>query len=119
MNDEIIYFILFILIIIIYKKNKNKNKNSNKKKLIINNINNTSIEPIKTNNTVIYGDIPSFRGYFNTYKKINVDEKGGSKPFNNVVINNNNLIANKVNYYNHEYESYRKNPHKQIKVLKK
>ena len=99
MNNEIIYFILFIIIIIIYNK-----KNKKKKEIIIN----TIIKPLNPKK-----QIKPNQNFYN-YKIININEKGGSKLFNNIVINNDNLTANQVNYY--KYESYRKKPHKQIKV---
>ena len=39
---------------------------------------------------------------------------GSSKSFNDIVIDDDNLTANKVNYT--YYESYRRKPHKQIKT---
>jgi hypothetical protein len=67
----------------------------------ISNVNNNN------NNSIIISDTPSLRGYINYESKL-IDEKGGSKPFNNININNDNLTINQVNYY--KYESYRKKP---------
>ena len=119
MNEVIIYFILFIVIIIIYNKIKNQNikyidKNiQNNNNLIING--NTNTNNNITNNdtheeiiTILHGDTPNLRGYLDEYRMINIDEQGGSKPFNNIFIDDNNLTANQVNY--NKYESYRKKP---------
>jgi hypothetical protein len=118
-NNIIIYFILLIIIIIIYFNLKNDNityiKNSN---IIINNkkiINNT--DKIKNLNNqldnkksvnILQSNTPALRGYIDEYRLIPIGEKGGSKPFNNIIIHDDNLVANKVNY--NKYESYRKKP---------
>lgn len=99
MNKVIVYFCLFIIIIIIYYNFKNDNiayidnsdKNIDKKSVIIS-----------------HSDAPTLKKYIEEYKQAPIEEKGGSKPFNNVIIDDNNLISNQVNY--NKYESYRRKP---------
>lgn len=104
MNEVIIYFMLFFIFIILYRYYKDNNL------IFIKNNKNNISNNITNNNLVIYnnGDTPALRGYIYDYKLKLIDEKGGSKPFNNIIINNDNLTANQVNYQ--KYESYRKKP---------
>jgi len=116
MNEVIIYFILLIVIIIIYNNFKNdkvtyiNNNKVNNKKLIINNISNTDDNETYHEEviTILEAPIPSLRGFVDNYRIVNTNEEGGSKPFKNFSIDNDNLIANQVNYK--VYESYRKKP---------
>jgi len=97
----IICIILLIVIIIIYdnlKKNNNitkVNKINQPTHIIKKNV--SKINNINNNN---FTSMQIFKKKF--------DENGGSKPFSNIVINNDNLTANQVNYT--LYESYRKKP---------
>ncbi len=101
MNEIIICFILLIVIIIIYNKQYNN---------FVANINDEM--PQYKNDTVFYkkivNDLPALRGYIKDYRLNEIYEEGGSKPFMNIIINNDNLIANQVNY--NKYESYRRKP---------
>ena len=114
MNEVIIYFVLFIIIFFIYNKFNNENTTYiNNNKSIINNFskeNKNTINQIIHEEiiTILTGDTPAFRGYIHEYKLDTIDEKGGSKPFTDIFIDNDNLIANQVNY--NKYESYRKKP---------
>lgn len=116
MNEVIIYFILLIVIIIIYNNFKNdkvtyiNNNKVNNKKLIINNISNTDDNETyhKEFITILETPIPSLRGYIDDYRIDHLNEEGGSKPFKNFSIDDDNLTVNQVNYK--VYESYRKKP---------
>jgi len=104
MNEVII---LLIIIIIIFYNLKNDKKIINNSSNIINKSYNYHKEK-KSSVIVLNNPVPALRGYIDNYKPPSIDEKGGSKVFNDVIIDNNNLIANQVNY--EKYESYRKKP---------
>ena len=99
--------ILLIIIIIIFYNLKNDKKIIYNSSNIINKSDNYH-KKTKASVIVLNGPVPALRGYIDHYKPPPIDEKGGSKVFNYVIIDNNNLIANQVNY--EKYESYRKKP---------
>lgn len=101
MDNMIFYFFIFTIIIIIY------HNYNNEKIYIKSNINNIDDKKIlMINNTQSNSNL-------NLNSKVYIDyEIGGSKPFNNISMNDNNLTINQVNYNtnNDKYESYRKKP---------
>ena len=120
MNEILIGLVLFCFIVFMIETEKKNN-------LIIKNM----IDNIKINSnynsddnadttdtsdnsqqTVVltYNNTPDFRGYVDLYHPPDIKEEGGSKPFNDHIINDNNLMENQVNY--NKYESYRKKPYK-------
>ena len=121
MHEILIGLVLFCFIVFMIQTEK-ENKNDLIKKNTINNTkntnNNTEIDNNSNSNTdnlekqiiLTYSNTPNFRGFIDLYYPEVIKEEGGSKPFNNHIIDNSNLIANQVNYTN--YESYRKKPYK-------
>lgn len=107
-NLIILLFILFYLIFNYIKLANNKKTNNIKEpnniKKETNNIKKKTIEK-KTN---ILNDKNLLLYPINT-NLLNKSEFGGSKPYNNIKINNNNLNANNVDtIYKKKYNSYRK-----------
>ena len=106
MNEVIISFFLFIIIVIIFRKVKKDkaiyikneiNKRATNKR-IINNISNTNKikeTRVKYNyndyNIILQSDVPAFRGHIDEYKLNDKVEEGGSKPFNDYVIDDDNF----------------------------
>jgi hypothetical protein len=74
-------------------------------------------EPDKEIIILTRGDTPALRGYIDFYNKDTIKEEGGSKVFNHIIKDNNNLKANQVNYK--KYESYRKKPFTLEKTIKR
>lgn len=96
-------FLILLIILILFINNNIKTKydivtTNNSKE------NNNVIK--KKDTTISYGDTPNLRGYIDNYRLIINNEKGGSKEFNDIIMNDDNLKANEVNYS--YYESYRK-----------
>jgi len=126
MNEILFGLVLFCFIIFMIeteKDNKNDliiknkinefsiiNKNGNDKGNDKGNINNNtySNSNIEEQITLTYSNTPTFRGFVDLYYPPDIKEEGGSKPFNDQIIDDDNLTVNQVNYDN--YESYRKKP---------
>lgn len=97
-------FLILLIILILFINNNIKTKYD-----IITNNNNSKENNnliIKKDTTISYGDTPNLRGYIDNYRLTINNEKGGSKEFNDIIMNDDNLKANQVNYS--YYESYRK-----------
>jgi hypothetical protein len=106
MNEVIIYFILFIIIYIFNNvKEETPILITHNHVPIVNEEAPPSIKKLTVNNSVL----PSLRGYIAEYN----GEEGGIKPFKHIVMNDENMTANQVNYIN--YESYRKKP---VEIIK-
>jgi hypothetical protein len=115
MYEVIILFFLFIILFLIFNKKQNNNDELNDKSYDTEDIKDTEdtedISDNKSNEKIIIlkrGDTPALRGYIDFYNMDTIKEEGGSKVFNHIIKDNNNLKANVVNYKN--YESYRKKP---------
>jgi hypothetical protein len=65
---------------------------------------------IKKTKKYYYDNRPDFRGLVSNIHMLYKSEVGGSKPFKNIIIDNSNIINNKIDYK--LYGSYRIKPFK-------
>lgn len=105
MNDLIIIFLIFI-IIFFYFNNKKENTNNN---IIEKEVNIQQLQPSQMLNKIVNVDTVLSNLLLPESSTNNItSEIGGSKAYKDIVIGNNNLNMNNVNYK--YYSSYRKKP---------
>lgn len=105
MNDLIIIFLIFI-IIFFYFNNKKENTNNN---IIEKKVNIQQLQPSQMLNKIVNVDTVLSNLLLPESSTNNItSEIGGSKAYKDIVIGNNNLNMNNVNYK--YYSSYRKKP---------
>jgi len=107
MNDLIIIILLIFIIIIFYFNNKNK-KNNNVD-IIEKDTNIQQVQPSQLLNKLVNVDKVISNLLLPESSTNNITSQiGGSKAYKNIIIGDNNLSMNNVNYK--YYSSYRKKP---------
>lgn len=105
--DLIIILLIFFIIIIYLKKNKKNNDNTIKKKNIIQK--KPKNKPVLMLNNLVNIDKETNNLLLHENSTSNIkSQAGGSKPYKDIKLNDNNLNLNVINYNN--YSSYRKVP---------
>lgn len=97
-----IFFLIIFIILLVYIYNINNDEIIDDKKEIVKTI------PIKKIDEYYYDSNPAFRGLAQNVHMLYKYEKGGSKPFKKIILNNSNLDNNKIAYK--LYSSYRIKP---------
>jgi hypothetical protein len=106
MNDLIIIFLIFVIIFFYFNNNDNKNNNTN---IVEKEVNVQQVQPSQMVNQIINVEKETSNLLLPESSTNNItSEIGGSKAYKNIIVGDNNLKINNVNYK--YYSSYRKKP---------
>jgi hypothetical protein len=104
----IIIFFIILSVFLLYNIDDSNYSEINNKTEIVNDILPNKIDEYN------YDNKPAFRGLFKNTHKLYKSEMGGSKPFKKIIIDNSNMINNKIDYKS--YGSYRIKPFSFIQI---